>query len=153
MSEPIRPFPRRCGTCRQKTVHPAVLQRYQVELNHDGRTYPIDLCELPAYRCESCSNISFDDEADERISQALRTAAGLLQPAEIRAKREALGLTQKQLAASLRIAESTISRWESGAQIQQRAMDLLLRAYFDLGTLREYVGQPVAAAEEVVVSA
>ncbi len=153
MSEPSRPFPRRCGNCRQKAVSPTVLPRYEVKLSHDGRPYKLALLDLNAFRCENCSNISFDDESEDRISDALRSAAGLLQPAEIRSKREALGLTQKQLAAALRIAESTLSRWEGGGQIQQRAMDLLLRAYFDLGPFREYAGQPTPAAAEVAALA
>ena len=51
---------------------------------------------------------------------------------------EALGLTQKQLATRLHLAESTLSRWETGAQIQQRAMDLLLRMFFEIPQVRTF---------------
>jgi DNA-binding transcriptional regulator YiaG len=37
------------------------------------------------------------------------------------------GLTQKQFAHLLGVGEATVSRWETGAQIQQRAMDRFLR--------------------------
>ena len=66
-------------------------------------------------------------------------------PAEIRQKREALGLIQKQLANALQISESTLSLWEAGAQIQQRSMDKFLRAFFDLEELRSYLSTPGAA--------
>lgn len=37
-------------------------------------------------------------------------------PAELRKRREKLGLTQAQLAAYLDVAQSAISQWESGAR-------------------------------------
>ena len=49
-------------------------------------------------------------------------------------------LTQKLLADHLGIAESTLSRWETGAQIQQRAFDKLLRLYFDVPEARRHLG-------------
>jgi len=73
-----------------------------------------------------------DREAGEKVNDALRTAAGLLQPLEIRQRREALGINQKALAAHLGIVPTTLSRWEPGAQIQQRGFDKLLRLYFAL---------------------
>jgi DNA-binding transcriptional regulator YiaG len=36
-------------------------------------------------------------------------------------------LTQKQFANLLGVGEATVSRWETGAQIQQRAMDRFIR--------------------------
>jgi hypothetical protein len=36
----------------------------------------------------------------------------------------------------LRIASATVSRWETGAQIQQRALDLLMRLFFGLSEVR-----------------
>jgi putative zinc finger/helix-turn-helix YgiT family protein len=53
-----------------------------------------------------------------------RTALAL---EEIRQGREKLALTQKQFANLLGVGEATVSRWETGAQIQQRAMDRFLR--------------------------
>jgi putative zinc finger/helix-turn-helix YgiT family protein len=57
----------------------------------------------------------------------LRREARLLTPEEIREGREKLGLTQKQFANLLGVGEATVSRWETGVQIQQRAMDRFLR--------------------------
>jgi DNA-binding transcriptional regulator YiaG len=44
--------------------------------------------------------------------------------------------TQKELAVQLAVAEATLSRWETGGQIQQRAMDKLLRLFFGLPAVR-----------------
>lgn len=81
-------------------------------------------------RCENCGNVVLDDRANNELIDAVRVVAGLLRPSVIRERREALGFTQKTLAGPLRVAESALSRWESGGQIQQRAMDMLLRTAF-----------------------
>lgn len=75
-------------------------------------------------RCGKCGEKSIRLAADQR---RLPREARLLAPNEIRLGREKLGLTQKEFANLLGVGESTISRWETGAQIQQRAMDRFLR--------------------------
>ncbi len=75
----------------------------------------------------ACGELVFDDHADEQISEALRKHLGLLTPEQIRLALRALGMPQKTLAASLGIAEATLSRWMSGGLIQSRAMDNLMR--------------------------
>jgi transcriptional regulator with XRE-family HTH domain len=82
------------------------------------------------------------DSANRAVSDALRRAAGLLTPGQIRTNREALGLTQKQLAGLLGLADATVSRWETGAQIQQRSLDRFQRVFFAFEEVR------VALAEE-----
>ncbi len=134
----MKAHPWKCGTCFERAVFPATLASYHARLDHDGRSYELELIDHHVFKCTRCGAVQLDDEAEDRLTQALRAAAGLLDPAVIRARREALGLTQKALANLLKIAESTLSRWETGAQIQQRVMDRLLRAFFDLEPLRDY---------------
>jgi len=134
------PSVQKCLNCRQRAVRPTVLPLYTQEMEHDGRKYSISLKNLHVYQCGNCSEIVVDDSGTDRLTDALRAAAGLLLPSEIRRNREALGLTQQQLADFLRISMFTLSRWESGAQIQQRCMDLSLRAFFDVEEFRKYVG-------------
>ena len=119
-----------------------MLPSYSTDLEHDGRKYHVVLADLCVARCENCGTIILDDAASRRLSDALRNEAGLLQPAEIRTQREALGLTQKTLAGYLLIAEATLSRWETGAQIQQRAMDAFLRSLFKSSEARSILGVP-----------
>ena len=72
------------------------------------------------------------EDVNIAISQALRKAAGLLVPIEIQEKRKALGLTQKQLAERLLVADATISRWETGAvssSTSQRARSTVLLGF------------------------
>lgn len=130
------PFPWKCPTCREHSIYRAVVP-YSIECAHDGRTYNVTIPDLAVPRCEKCGDMILDTPATMRVEQALRDLVGLLSPEQIRHNREALGLTQEQLAASLGIAAATISRWESGYQIQQRAMDRLLRLYFAHANVRQ----------------
>jgi putative zinc finger/helix-turn-helix YgiT family protein len=134
--------------CRNRTVVPTRLPSYATEMEHDGRTYTVTVSDLDVSRCTSCGAMALGDEALDRLSDALRQTVGLLAPSEIRARREALGLTQKELAGLLQISESTLCRWETGAQYQQRCMDRLLRGFFEVPEFRQFTGweaQPSSA--------
>jgi DNA-binding transcriptional regulator YiaG len=103
-------------------------------------------------RCEACGELLFDLDADAQISAALRAKLGLLTPKEIRARVTALGLTQKAFAARLGVASETVSRWVSGALIQTRAMDNLMRVFFDIPRVREVLGGKITHRTRAVAS-
>lgn len=124
-----RTYPKRCGKCGQKGMQLATVS-YATTVEHDGRAYQVEIPALTVPQCATCQAISIDDEADRQISAAFRRAARLQAPEEIRLGREKLGMTQKQFANLLGVGEATVSRWETGAQIQQRAMDRFLRVCF-----------------------
>ena len=121
-----RTYPKRCGKCGHKRMQLATVL-YTATIEHDGRAYRVEVPSLTVPKCGNCQAISIDDEADLRISAAFQHEARLLTPEEIREGREKLALTQKQFANLLGVGEATVSRWETGAQIQQRAMDRFLR--------------------------
>jgi DNA-binding transcriptional regulator YiaG len=122
-------------------------------MEHDGRKYTVSVADFRVLQCERCGAIVLDDSANERLDEALRAEAGILKPTEIRQNREALGLTRQQLADLLRISMFTLTRWETGAQIQQRAMDTLLRLFFQSGEARRILGAPREMAAEGLESA
>src|SRR5436853_460487 len=64
---------------------------------------------------------------------------GLLSAHEIRAIRERFGLTQADLSRILRLGANTVSRWESGRNVQTAAMDILLRMIRDLPGSIDYL--------------
>ena len=144
----MEPFPWKCGDCRRKAVYPITLPEYSVPMEHDGRTYQVVVKNFDVLKCRDCGEIEITDEFSERLSEAYRQAVGLLSPTEIRAHRTGLGLSQKGLADALKISESTLSRWETGSQIQQRSMDLLLRLVFELAEVRDYLKVPAARMGE-----
>jgi transcriptional regulator with XRE-family HTH domain len=78
-----------------------------------------------------------DDSANDQITDALRRQLGLLTPERIRENRGSLGLKQRDLAIQIGVAESTLSRWETGSQIQQKSLDKLLRLYFAISEVRD----------------
>src|SRR5262245_46869807 len=121
----VRPFPWWCPTCGKEEVFAATVA-YQAKIGHDGRMYEFEIPELKTAKCRSCGALLFSNSADDQIRLALRAHIGLLTPDEIRTKRETLGLSQKKLAELTGIAEATVSRWETGALIQSRAMDNFL---------------------------
>lgn len=61
-----------------------------------------------------------------------RKQHGLLSADEIRAIREQFDLKQADLARLLHLGANTISRWESGRNVQTASMDILLRLIRDL---------------------
>jgi transcriptional regulator with XRE-family HTH domain len=131
---------RKCLHCRKRAVSPAILPSYAMETEHDGRPYSFSVPNLEVLQCQNCKAVVLTDAANEKIEDALRAAVGLLSPAEIRRRREALGFKQQQLADLLRISMHTLSRWETGAQIQQRAMDMYLRTFFEVPEARRFLG-------------
>lgn len=141
-------MPRKCVNCGGKTVSPVVLPEYETRLEHDGRPYMVRLQNFSARQCSSCGELTYDNDATVRLVEALRVEAGIMSPGEIKRRRIELGFTQKQMAGLLQISESTLSRWETGAQLQQRCMDLLLRAFFAMPSFREFVNDPAKYTEE-----
>jgi putative zinc finger/helix-turn-helix YgiT family protein len=105
-------------------------------LKHDGRLHTVEIPNLCVPRCDVCGELVFDVGADEQIARELRNHLGLLSAEQIRMNREKLRLSQRQLAEQLGVAVETISRWETGALTQSRAMDRYLRVYFGVPAVR-----------------
>lgn len=152
-----RLYPRKCRSCGKQSLKPAVVD-YPAEMEHDGRAYSFTVPGLEVLACESCGERVLPDAAMERVLDTLRAEAELLTPIEIREKRKRLGLTQEQLANQLKVAKETVSRWETGGQIQQRGFDTLLRVFFDLPDVRRYLAErsagitsqpPAGGADEI----
>jgi putative zinc finger/helix-turn-helix YgiT family protein len=136
-----KPFPWRCPECGKKEVRPATVQ-HTSQVKHDGRLYTVEIPALRVPQCGAYGELVFDNDADEQIARALRERLGLLSAEQIRRNREDLVLSQRALAEHLGVAVETISRWETGALTQTRAMDRYLRVYFGVPAARAaLVGQ------------
>lgn len=99
-------------------------------------------------RCPKCHEVVLRmDEARKLRARALDAYRGryaLLSADEIRSVRERLRLTQAQLARLLRLGGNTISRWESGRNVQTAAMDVLLRLIRDIPESLRYLKKHAA---------
>jgi putative zinc finger/helix-turn-helix YgiT family protein len=131
-----RPFPWQCPNCLKRNVDPTTVP-YTARVKHDGVEYSLEIPKLDIPRCRDCGELVFSNAVNEQIWDALRAHLRLLRSAQIRAGRKALVVSQAQLAERLGVAEATISRWETGALVQSRAMDNLLRLYFAIPRVRE----------------
>ncbi len=96
--------------------------------------------DVPHLACPSCGEVVLrygeSKALQERAVEVYRRAHALLTAEEIRALRERLGMTQAQFASLLRLGLNTVSRWEAGRNVQNEAMDILLKIVRDVpGTL------------------
>jgi len=122
-------------------VQPATIA-YDAAVKHDGRLHAFHIPRLQINRCAACGEILFSNVTDDQISQALRTHLALLSPDQIHDSLSTLGLRQKDLAERIGVAAETVSRWMSGAQIQSRAMDNLMRLFFAFDAVRAALNSP-----------
>jgi putative zinc finger/helix-turn-helix YgiT family protein len=130
-----RPFPWRCRHCGKNEVV-MTTTCHDAEIRHDGRLYsfPIPRLDIPA--CRACGEKVFTEKIDDQINAALRSHLHLLTPEEMRKALDRVGMTQKEAADRLGIAEATLSRWLNETQIQSRALDNLLRVFFAFPEVR-----------------
>jgi putative zinc finger/helix-turn-helix YgiT family protein len=86
--------------------------------------------------CPRCGEVLLRYQDSRRLGEdaiaIYRKKHGLLSADEIRAIRERFDLTQADLARLLRLGANTVSRWESGRNVQSAAMDMLLRLIRDV---------------------
>lgn len=113
----------RCFVCGKGVLKRG---RAKVEATVRGERYVV---ETPALVCSKCGHAAVEGEdAPEymrRGADAYRKAHGLLTSSEIRERRRALKMSQRQFAAYLNVGEASLKRWELG-QIQDAAMNELI---------------------------
>ena len=130
-----RAFPWRCRQCGKREVALAKTN-YAAEVRHDGRLHSFTIPDLELPICQACGERAFTEKVDDQVNDALRAHLGLLTPVQIRDAIKRVEMSQKEIAGRLGIAEATLSRWLNETQIQSRAMDNLLRAFFAFPQLR-----------------
>ena len=130
-----RPFPWRCRHCGKCEVTLAKTD-YAAEVRHDGRLHKFTIADLEIPVCGACGERVFTEKVDGQVNEALRAHLDLLTPAQIRDAIKRVGMSQKDLANCLGIAEATLSRWVNEVQIQSRSMDNLLRVFFAFPEVR-----------------
>jgi putative zinc finger/helix-turn-helix YgiT family protein len=94
-------------------------------------------------RCPDCGEIVLRLDQARRLQEAAhdlyRRKHGLLSAGEIRSLRERFDMTQSALADLLRLGSNTLSRWESGRNVQTASMDVLLRMLRDVPGTVDYL--------------
>lgn len=118
---------RRCSNCGHSPLREqTVTDRF--EYQSDGEEpLTIEVRDVPVEACPKCGEKYFGPAAARVQHAAVCRALGLLTPQEIQAIRERLGPTQAEFARLTGIGEATLSRWERGRILPNRAMDRYLR--------------------------
>ena len=116
---------------------------------HRGRLrYPVNgeeiaVLDVSHLWCTKCGEVVLRRDESRHLREhavgAYRRKYRLLSADDIRSLRERHGLTQASLAALLRLGGNTISRWESGRNVQTAAMDVLLRLIRDVPGSLDYL--------------
>lgn len=119
---------RLCPVCNRGRLHPKIVAE-KFPYQDDGKEIMVVAEDVPVKVCDNpaCAEELSGPEAASIRHMAICRALGLLTPAEIRAVRESLHLTQAEFARLTRLGEATICRWERGRLMQNPAMDRYLR--------------------------
>jgi putative zinc finger/helix-turn-helix YgiT family protein len=92
-------------------------------------------------RHDSCGERLSGIEAARVRHRAICDTLGLLLPEWIREIRKRLGLTQAEFARFTGFGEATISRWERGRLLQNRANDRFLRVLAEVPESRAFLAE------------
>ena len=136
-----KPFPRYCWKCRQRAVQPAFIP-YDTVIVVAGEKRTLHIPKLEVARCENCGDLSFGNRASDQMARAERDYLGILHADQIRAHRESLGFTQKQLGDVIGVSEETIAAWEDNLRIQTRPEDRFMRTIFSIPEARDAWSHP-----------
>ena len=115
-----------CPNCGKAKLEFRLVQDV-FEYESDQGPTRIEVDDVPARVCDACGEVFFGPEAILLRHNAVCRKLRLLTPEEIKTIREQLGLSQSQLADLTGIGVASISRWERGRLLQNRAYDNLLR--------------------------
>ena len=124
----------KCFECNSGTM---VNSKVSLKGVRNGEEFTVS---VPGLSCTSCGYQTIDNqqsgEFTKAVSDAYKRAHSLLTGAEIKERRSGwLGMSQQEFAAYLGVGVASVKRWESG-QIQDQAMDQLIRLKTDLKAAR-----------------
>ena len=84
-------------------------------------------CNVPVYECDQCGYEWTGAGAEDARQVAVCRHLGRLAPDEVRNIRERRRLSQAEFSRITGFGEASLSRWETGAQVQNASNDRLLR--------------------------
>jgi len=129
-----------CPICGSGTLK---IEKKPETFEYKGQTLTL---ELTVYSCNACGEKFFDNEEMKKYQKIIkdfqRRVDGLLTSEEIKQIREKYGLSQRELARILGIAEKSIAKYEAGFVTQSKAMDNLLRVIEEFPEVLEFLKNP-----------
>ncbi len=123
-------------TCFECSLETLAISEVELPGERNGQKVAV---KMIGFRCSNCGFQTIDSEQSAEftklVSDAYRTAHGLLTSAEIVAARNRLGMNQQQFAEHLGTGPASVKRWEVG-KVQERSMDELIRLKTDPSAMR-----------------
>ncbi len=116
----------KCPSCGLAELQPRIVDE-TFEFGGEEGAIVVEARAVPVEVCVNCGEKLSGREAAVIRHGAICAALGLLTPEEIKGTRDALNLSQSDFARLTGIGEATISRWERGRLLQNRAHDRYLR--------------------------
>jgi HTH-type transcriptional regulator/antitoxin MqsA len=118
---------RRCANCGHSPLtEEFITDRFEYRGNGENPC-TIEARNVPVEVCPKCGEKYFGPAAAQVQQRAVCQTLGLLTPEEIQAIRQRYGPTQADFARLTGVDENTISGWERGRILPNRAMDRYLR--------------------------
>lgn len=115
-----------CPVCGKGVLESRTLTE-RFDYGEGEEKVPVVAENVPIRVCSHCQETFSGPEAARIRYLAICRALGLLTPDEIRTIRERFGPSQADFARLTGIGEATISRWERGRLLQNKAMDRYVR--------------------------
>ena len=135
-----------CPICGSGSIK---VEKKPETFEYKGQTFTL---ELTVYSCDVCEEDFFDNNEMKRHQKTIkdfqRRVDGLLTSEEIKQIRNKYGLSQRELAHILGIAEKSIAKYEAGFVAQSKAMDNLLRIIEKFPDVLKYLKQLNMVQEE-----
>src|SRR5262249_19605918 len=116
---------KKCQNCSSKMAERHGTYRFEPPSNVPGGTMVI--ADATWLECDNCGQQMIPAALNRKLEELSMTRQGLLVPAQIKAIREKLGLSQTAMAERLGVGEKTYTRWESGRSMQNKSSDNLIR--------------------------
>ena len=148
-SSPGTPSDPLCPLCDGKPI--VTIQRTDT-FNYGSRASAVTLkVDMPVRRCTECDFEFVDHEGELLRHEAVCRHLGVLTPTEVRGVREQYGMTRAAFAGITGFGEATLTRWENGAVVQNRANDRFLRLLTSRWIMRrlERLSAPKAAKPDL----
>lgn len=130
--------PRTCPICGHKPLEPRSIRDEFVFGGEDGDVTVVAE-NVPVHVCTNCGEILSGAPAALIRHDAICRTLGLLTPAEIRALRGRVGMTEEQFADWVGVPVDVVPRWERSHWVQTRAYDRLMRMLEEFRFLRQAV--------------
>lgn len=87
--------------------------------------------DVLAWQDPATGEVFLDGDARKKLETVKARYLGVLCPHHLKDLREAVGVTQKEMAELLQLGEKSWTRWESGAERPSRSSNVMLCALYD----------------------